>query len=137
MPGDSLRYRLVYNKKIGIFAGLGSFYEYERWNFTGVDETLIPENSSDVVTRNFKLGDYLSFKFKPKDYLFFDVSIYHQSRFNQIFSKPRLASSTSITYSFTEHLGLTIIYQNIYDYHPNMPIDKLFNKVVFSVAISF
>lgn len=135
--GIYLRYRIISKKNLGLFAALGPFYEFERWNFDGVEESLVPVDASKRKSRQVKLGDYVSFKFKPKDNIFLDFSVYHQSRFDQIFSTPRLASSSSITYSFTEHLGLTLLYQNIYDFKPIVPIDKLFNKVVFTIAISF
>ena len=42
-----------------------------------------------------------------------EISIYHQSEFDAIFSTPRLASSSSVTYNFTDNIGLILRYQNI------------------------
>lgn len=131
------RYRHIQTEKVGLFAGIGPFYEYERWNYEGVQDHLILENSEDIIQKNFKLGSYISFKWLSDYNLTFDFSAYHQSRFDQIFSSPRLASSSSITYNFTEHLGLILIYQNIYDFSPVVPIEKLFNRVLCTVDVSF
>jgi len=136
--GIYARYIIINKEKLGFFAGLGTFYEHERWNYEGVKDTsLIPAITNDVYSDRFKLGSYFSLKYKS-DYNFtIDLSIYHQSRYDEIFTTPRLASSASITYNFTEYLGLIAKYQNIYDYNPLVPIDKLFNRIILSIDISF
>lgn len=136
--GCNGRYRIIQKQKIGLFAGMGPFYEFERWTYKGVsDSSLIPLNVIQVEQNNIKLGTYLSLKYKPVKSIFLDLSLYHQSRFDQIFSSPRLASSSRITYNFTEHLGLTLIYQNIYDFAPVVPIRKFYSRIVFSISVSF
>lgn len=135
--GVNLRYRIYVTDKMGFFGGIGPFYEYEKWNYDGVSDILTPLNPKDVTQENIKLGSYLSFKWKTNVNLVFDMSVYHQSKFNQIFSTPRLASSTSVKYNFTEHLGLIFQYQNIYDYNPVVPIDKLYNVLSSSIEVSF
>jgi len=135
--GINYRYRIFVTQKLGVFFGTGPFYEYERWNYGGVKDALLPIDLTNVEQENIKLGSYLSFKWFS-DYNFdLDISIYHQSRFNELFSTPRLASSSSITYNFTDHIGLILAYQNIYDYKPLVPIDKLFNKVIMTIEVSF
>ncbi len=135
--GVMSRFRIVSKQKIGLFAGTGLFYEYERWNYDGVPDSRLPASPSIMTQESFKSGSYMSFKWNSSFNFSVDISGYHQSRFKDFFSAPRLAGSTSIAYSFTEHLGLILIYQYIYDYKPIVPIDKLFNKVVFAIDISF
>lgn len=135
--GVNARYRIHTTPKLGLFAGIGPFYEYEKWNYKGVRDDMLPLDLSEIVRNNIKIGSYVSFKWKTDVNLDIDLSIYHQSRFDQIFSSPRLASSSSIKYNFTEHLGLVLKYQNIYDVKPVVPIDRLYNKVIFSVEVSF
>lgn len=135
--GIKMRYRLYYSQNIGFFGGIGPFYEYEEWNYDGVDDNLIPANPATVINENLKIGSYLSFKWRTSLHIDIDLSVYHQSTFSEIFTTPRLASSSSIKYNFTEHLGLIIQYQNIYDYQPVVPIDKLYNLFVSSIEVSF
>jgi len=135
--GINCRYRIFSTNKLGMFFGTGPFYEYERWNYNGVKDEMLPTDIADVVQENIKLDTYLSFKWFS-DYNFdIDISIYHQARFDELFSTPRLASSSSITYNFTDHIGLILGYQNIYDYNPPVPIDKLFNKLILTIEVSF
>ena len=136
--GINLRWKIVSKNYLGFFAGSGPFYEYEKWNYEGVsDSTLIPEDTTPIIIKNIKLGSYLSLKFMPNSQLLFDISIYHQSRFDEIISSPRLASSSGVTYNINENIGITFKYQNIYDYDPPVPIDKLYNKVVSALSVAF
>ena len=135
--GINLRYKIYFSEKVGFYIGTGPFYEYERWNYDGVADNLIPANPEDIVNEEVKLGTYLSFKWKTDINLDFDISLYHQSTFNEIFTTPRLASSSSVKYNFTEHLGLILQYQNIYDYKPIVPIDKLYNQFLATFEVAF
>lgn len=135
--GINLRFRIYTSDKMGLFAGSGPFYEYENWNYDGVPDHLIPTNRENIISEVYKWGSYLSFKWETDLNMDVDISFYHQSRFNEMFSTPRLASSSSLTYNFTEHLGLILQYQNIYDYNPRVPIDKMYNHFLASVEVSF
>lgn len=132
------RWRIIRHNDTGLFFGVGPFYEFERWNFDGIsDPDLIPLDESVREMENIKLGSYISFKYKPVDAIFIDISLYHQSRFDEVFTRPRIATSSRITYNFTRFLGLALTYQNIYDPDPLVPIDKLFNHLVLGVSINF
>ncbi|SFB31681.1 hypothetical protein [Algoriphagus aquimarinus] len=136
--GVNLRLRMVTKPNIGFYLGIGPFYENERWNYKGVsDDVSIPVGPVPIINENIKLGSYASLKYAPFEKIFVDISLYHQARFDELFSSPRLASSSRVTYKFTEVLGLSFIYQNIYDPNPVVPIDKLFNNVTLGVTISF
>ena len=135
--GLNYRYRIFYSDDLGLFFGTGPFYEFERWNYNGVDDELLPADLTEIEKENIKLGTYFSFKWFTDHKFDFDLSIYHQSRLDEIFSFPRLASSSSVTYNFTDNIGLILRYQNIYDYKPVVPIDKLYNKIIFTIEVAF
>ncbi|QKG80039.1 DUF481 domain-containing protein [Tenuifilum thalassicum] len=135
--GFNFRYRLYYKNLIGMYIGSGPFYEFERWNYDGVPDELLPPNPQKIEKQDFKIGSYISFKWKTPINLDIDISLYHQSKLNEFFYTPRLASSSSIKYNFTDHLGLIVQYQTIYDYAPVVPIDKLFNVLSTTIEVSF
>jgi len=135
--GVNIRYRIYLSEKVGFYVGTGPFYEYERWNYDGVADDLVPAIPKDIISEEVKLGTYLSFKWKTEINLDFDISFYHQSTFDEIITTPRLASSSSVKYNFTEHLGLILQYQNIYDYKPIVPIDKLYNQFLATFEVAF
>lgn len=136
--GINARFRIHKSKKWAFFGGVGPFYEYEKWNFGGVaNDNLIPPNESFREQENIKAGAYASFKYKPTDFLFLDLSGYYQSEFDQLVKGPRLASSSRITYNFTKVMGLALTYQNIYDPSPLVPINELFHKLDLGLSITF
>lgn len=71
------------------------------------------------------------------DRVFLDLSLYHQSRLDEVFYRPCLASSARLAYPISKHLQLTGTYQNIYYFQPLVPIDKWFHRLKASVAVSF
>jgi hypothetical protein len=136
--GINARFRIAAKENMGFFAGIGPFYEYERWNYNGVsDSALIPADPIPIEVSHIKLGLYVNLKYSPADRISTDFSVYYQSRFDGLFSTPRLASSSRVSYRFTKHLSLAGMYQNIYDFAPVVPIKQLFNRVTLSVSISF
>jgi len=121
---------------MGLFVGSGPFYEYERWNYNGIKDSFEKGATGSVETQLVKLGTYVSYKWKLSDRFFMDVSAYHQSKFNSLFSTPRLASSSALIYSINDNIGFVLKYQQIYDYKPTVAIDKHFHRFLLSVSIS-
>lgn len=135
--GINGRVRFLKTSTMGLFAGIGPFYEYERWNYRGVDVEDFEMPSGTVQAHEFKIGSYVSWKWLYSDAMQLDISLYHQARPDSFFRTPRLASSSSIRYRVTKNIGFILMYQNIYDPAPLVPIDPLFSRVVFSVEIAF
>ncbi|HRK55394.1 MAG TPA: hypothetical protein PK185_15870 [Cyclobacteriaceae bacterium] len=135
--GVYARIKIVKNAKTGLFIGVGPFYELEKWNYDGVIDERLPINVDPIDTLNLKIGSYISFKHWIWDRIFLDISVYHQSRFDQVFDKPRMASSSRIGYQISEHLQFVAMYQNIHDYSPIVPIDKWFHRAIGTISISF
>lgn len=136
--GANIRWRILVKPAIGIYAGLGALYEYERWNYSGVpDPSSIPPGSEPVELKQFRGTSYLSFKKQFGELFDFDVSIYYQPAFGGQSMSHRLASSSELTYNITENFGLTVVYQNIYDSSPVVPIDELFHDINLGITLSF
>jgi hypothetical protein len=135
--GINLRWRVLYKKNSGIFAGIGPFYEFERWDYRGVpDSETIPTPANPITKELVRLGSYISYKQRVADKILLDFSIYYQDDIENLFDVPRAGSSSRITYKLTKYLGLTLLYQNMYDPNPVVPIDKLYHNVTFSFSIN-
>lgn len=136
--GTNLRLEIINQPRIGVFVGMGPFYEFERWNFGAVPDSLgYPSDAPSREVSTAKLATYVSLKLQPIDIIDIDISGYHQANYTELFTSPRLAGSFGATYNFSEHLGLTGRYQIIYDYAPIVPIRNDFHKVTTTVSISF
>lgn len=136
--GVNARYRIIFKPREGLFAGLGSSYEFERWTYSGIiDSTLIPANPKPIEVEKIRANLYLSYKRKLSDKFSLDISGYFQPSMGNPFINYRLASSSEITYGFTKNIGLSLLYQNTYDPRPVVPIDKLFHDVMIGLNLSF
>jgi hypothetical protein len=136
--GANIRWRILVKPNIGIYAGLGALYEYERWNYSGVaDSLLITPNPEAIEVKQFRAASYLSFKKKLGNFFDLDLSVYYQPNIGETLVSHRFASSSELTYNISQYFGLTILYQNIYDSNPLVPIDKLYHDVNLGITISF
>ncbi|MEQ9219864.1 MAG: hypothetical protein RLO17_17550 [Cyclobacteriaceae bacterium] len=136
--GAYVRWRILVRPSIGIYAGLGGLYEFERWNYTGVsDSLLIPEDPVPVEVSRLRGASYFSFKKTFNEVFNLDVSLYFQPYISGSWQNYRLAGSFELTYNISEFLGLTVLYQNIYDPRPLVPIDALFNDINLGLTFSF
>lgn len=135
--GLNLRWRAIVKEQTAFFFGIGSLYEFERWDYSGVKDKLLPINLSPIEVNKVRGNSYISLKQNLGDLFDLDISGYYQPTYSSPFKNYRLASSFELTYNFTQYLGLRFLYQNIYDSSPIVPIDNLFHDVNFGVTISF
>lgn len=136
--GSNLRWRILVKRDIGIYGGIGGLFEYERWTYIGVaDESEIPSNSTPVEVNRIRGATYLSLKKEFGSLFGLDMSVYYQPTISDPLHNYRLAGSFELTYNINRFLGLTLLYQNIYDSSPLVPIDNWFNDVNFGLTLSF
>lgn len=134
--GMNFRWRALVKENTGLFFGVGSLYEFERWNFSGVADELLPSDQSPVEIERFRGNSYISFKQSLGELFDLDISGYYQPTYTDPFGNYRLASSFEFTYNITKYLGLRLLYQNIYDTTPLVPIDKLFHDINLGLTIT-
>ncbi|MFC1563554.1 DUF481 domain-containing protein [candidate division KSB1 bacterium] len=135
--GVNFRFKFYKNEKGGLFAGIGPFYEYERWLFDAVDEDILPIDTAPVEKKLLKINYYASFKRTFKEVFKIDAGFYYQSKFRSIFNNPRLASSTELSYLINEYVSIGLVYHNIYDYRTIVPIDNWYHRVFYQLSATF
>lgn len=134
--GGNLRYAIRRQTRSGVFIGLGTFYEYEKWTYRGVRAELLPLDQAPIITNTLRFNAYVSWKQWLGERYVLDVSLYHQAGFDRIFRAPRLASSTAFSWQISEYLRLGARYQNIYDPEPVVPIREWFHRFVTAFTIT-
>jgi hypothetical protein len=92
---------------------------------------------SPVERGQLKQSAYISYKHRLGERYTLDFSFYHQARYDEMFSLPRLASSSSIRYALTENVNILVLYQNINDFAPVVPVDEWFHRFVTTLQVSF
>lgn len=135
--GINLRWRALVKNSTGFFFGIGSLYEFESWDYSGVPDYLLPVDQTAIEVNRIRGNSYFSLKQKFGDLFDLDISGYFQPNLSSFFNNYRLAGSFELTYNMTRFLGLRFLYQNIYDSAPLVPIDELYHDVNFGITISF
>jgi hypothetical protein len=135
--GINLRLRIYTKNTLGLFFGLGPFYEYESWDYGGVEEELVPAEPATIATRHVKLASYISYKQFLFNLFNIDLSGYYQDKINDMLKYPRLASSIKVGMQLTKHFEALVMYQNIYDFKPVVPINNWYHNYYATIAINF
>ena len=136
--GSNLRYAVIRQKSFGAFIGSGMFYEWEKWNYQGTRNTdLIPDNPQDIKTSALRIASYVSFKKTFAELITIDASYYYQPTLKNFLENYRTALSASATYNISNYVGLTVLYQNIYDPNPIVPIPEWYNDITLGLSVSF
>lgn len=135
--GVNFRLTAFVNDHSGLFFGVGSLYEFERWNFNGIPDNRLPVDQKPIEVQRFRGTSYISYKQAIGKLFDLDISGYYQPTYTAPFDDYRLAGSFELTYNFSEFLGLRLLYQNIYDSDPVVPIDLLYHDVNFGITLSF
>ena len=100
-------------------------------------QKLCPNPADPIARELVRLGSYISYKQRIADKFLLDLAFIIKMNISKIlFDAPRAGSSSRITYKLTQYLGLTLLYQNMYDPSPVVPIDKLYHNVTFSFSIN-
>lgn len=131
--GLQSRYRLVNTPSTLLFATLGLFYEYEKWENTFQGVNVAPY----VDSRLFKSHFSLSFKSKIGDNWELTTSAIHQGTPKTFLKAARFGGAVDLKYHITRHFGIRGTYRLIYDTAPIVNIRKDYNVVDAGLDISF
>lgn len=135
--GVNMRIKIHRSLNSAVYAGLGPFYQYEIWNYDGVqDEGFIPPVET-IETRGARYGAYLGFKQRVFKVIFIDVSGYYQNDYNQPFKDPRMAFDGILSYEINEHVSISLVYQLVHDASPVVPISNEWYKTFTQLTLSF
>jgi len=135
--GTNFRLKVYKDLKGGFFTGIGPFYEFEKWIFDGVKDENLPEDTTPIETKSIKINFYLNFKRILLEVLNLDIGLYFQSKIKTLFNNPRVASCTELSYRINENVSIGIVYRNIYDFQPVVPIDNWYHRIYYQLSATF
>ena len=131
--GLQSRYRLINTKSSLMFAAVGLFFEYEKWQHPAPDANT-PEHT---YSRSIKTHLSLSYKLQlTEKWTLTTTGIYH-TRPDSTFNKPRYGGAADLTYNITPTVGIMGTYRLIYDTDPIVPVRKDYNTMEVALNISF
>ena len=131
--GVQSRYRLVNTEHCLMFAAVGLFYEFEKWQYPDP-----PAGISDYAySRSVKSHLSLSFKHSLGEHWELTTTAIHQAKPDSYFKSARFGGAVDLAYHITPKIGIRGTYRIIYDTSPIVPVRKDYNTVDAGIDISF
>ena len=131
--GVQSRYRLINTEHCLMFAAVGLFYEFEKWQYPDP-----PAGISDYAySRSMKSHLSLSFKHSLGEHWELTTTAIHQAKPDSYFKSARFGGAVDLAYHITPKIGIRGTYRIIYDISPIVPVRKDYNTVDAGIDISF
>lgn len=131
--GVQSRYRLINTEHCLMFAAIGLFYEFEKWQYLDP-----PAGISDYAySRSVKSHLSLSFKHSLGEHWELTTTAIHQAKPDSYFKSARFGGAVDLAYHITPKIGIRGTYRIIYDTSPIVPVRKDYNTVDAGIDISF
>jgi hypothetical protein len=131
--GLQTRYRLLNRKSSLIFATMGLFFEYEKWQHPFPDSN----TATYAYSRSIKSHLSLSYNQQLNEKWTLITSVIHQGKPDNTFKDARYGVGVDLKYAVSPSVGLYGIYRLIYDTAPIVPVRKAYNGVETGLSISF
>ena len=131
--GVQSRYRLVNTEHCLMFAAVGLFYEFEKWQYPDPPAGI----SNYAYSRSVKSHLSLSFKHSLGEHWELTTTAIHQAKPDSYFKSARFGGAVDLAYHITPKIGIRGTYRIIYDTSPIVPVRKDYNTVDAGIDISF
>jgi len=129
LAGCNARFRFFENKKDDLYAGIGFFYEYEKWN-PFLTSFAFSQDSVNVVYRSLpRLNLTAKTAFHLKDGIDISGSTFIQFPLNEQFANfmnPRWFIDLKLYFTITKHFAVVINYDHNFDAYRPLPIDTYY-----------
>lgn len=131
--GLQSRYRLINTDHCLMFAAIGVFYEFEKWQYpdppVGVND--------NAYSRSVKSHLSLSFKHWIGEHWELTTTAIHQGKPDSYLKAARFGGAVDVTYHATPTIGIRGTYRLIYDTRPIVPVRKNYTTVEAGLDIAF
>ena len=132
--GLQSRYRLINTKSSLMFAAVGLFFEYEKWQHPAPDAN----TPNHAYSRSIKTHLSLSYKLRLNEKWELITTVIHQGKPDSTyFKEARFGGALDLTYNITPTIGIVGTYRLIYDTAPIVPIKKDYHSLEVGLNISF
>ena len=131
--GLQSRYRLINSDNCLMFAAVGVFFEFEKWEHPAST----PFAGTYVYSRSIKSHLSVSFRHQLGDHWELTTTAIHQGKPDSYFKKARFGGAVDLKYNITPTIGIRGIYRIIYDTAPIVPVRKDYDVVDVGIDLSF
>ena len=131
--GLQSRCRLVNSANCLLFATVGLFYEFEKWEQPATS----PLAGTDAYSRSIKSHLSLSFKHQLGERWELITTAIHQGKPDSYLKEARFGGAVDLKYRITPTIGIRGAYRLIYDTAPIVPVRKDYNTLDVGIDLSF
>lgn len=140
LGGCNLRFRFWENRKDDLYASIGAFYEYEKWN-PEIEGFSFQNTSLTAIERQIpRLNTSLKTSVQLSDAIDLAATSFLQFPMNQQFQNflnPRWVLNMNISFNVTKHLTIQLHYDHTYDGYRPLPIDEYYYNLNVEFMINF
>jgi len=135
--GSNVRKRLLENKKIDLYTGLGLFYETEQWNWSGVENS-DQYNETPTLNRSlFRLNHYWKMAYKLNDNMDISAVSYFQLPLNKDIANLRWFFELNTYIKMTKSTSFVIHWDHTYDKYRLVPISNYYYSLNFGIQLKW
>lgn len=131
--GIQSRYRFIHSDHCLLFAAVGLFYEFEKWQYPDPPAGI----SANAYSRSIKSHLSFSFKHTINEHWDLTTTVIHQAKPDSYFKSARFGGAVDLAYHITPHIGIRGSYRLIYDTAPIVPVRKDYTNVDAGIDINF
>lgn len=131
--GLQSRYRLVNTEHCLMFAAIGLFYEFEKWEYPHSPAG----TNAHAYSRSVKSHLSFSFRHSLGEHWELTTTAIHQAKPDSYFKCARFGGAVDLAYHITPKIGVRGTYRIIYDTSPIVPVRKNYTTVDAGIDIAF
>jgi len=140
LAGINVRHRIAERRNADCYLSLGIFYQVEKWNYAGVDDsTQIPPHASTIADNRLRLNSQIKVARNVAEKVDFILESFVQTNLPFTGSTPGLRwfMFGSIAWHLAERVQLAWTYDHIFQATPLVPIRKLYTGHALRFGLKF
>jgi hypothetical protein len=135
--GINARFKFFEKKKSDLFAGIGVFYERERWN-PNLSSYAFSKDSLSPLDRNmFRLNTTAKFALKLSKTVDLTGSSFLQFPLNSHFASPRWFLDANLNFTVSKYWTFIVHYDHNFDAFRPLPIDNYYYALTMGVQLKW
>ena len=124
--GSNIRKKLIEEKHLDLYTGLGVFYEEEKWDWSGVEDVDLTAHPNILNRSLFRLNHYWKCAYKINENMDISAVSYFQLPLTAEILNLRWYVDLNTNIKMTKNASFVIHYDHTYDDYRLVPISKYY-----------
>ena len=137
LGGTNLRIRWIEKKHFDFYSGTGFFREWEKWDWSGVKENLLPLDAQIRSRKSFRMNNYVKVSAKIAETVDFTTTSFLQFPLNGNFWQPRWYIEANLYVNAGRHTNFVFHWDHIIDNKKVVPIESFYYSFSTGIQLNF